>query len=221
MSSPNPALPPERVTREGRFARVEPLDAARHGRDIWAGGCDDPKVWAWLAYGPFETEAAFLEWLKGRESLADPMYFAVVDVKTGKALGCATLMEIRPAVGVIEVGHIFFSPALQKTPVATEAIYLLLRYAFEERGYRRFEWKCDNGNAPSRRAAERFGFTPEGVFRQHMIVKGRNRDTAWFSIVDGEWPAVKAGFEAWLAPENFDAEGRQKTSLAEIRAKQV
>jgi RimJ/RimL family protein N-acetyltransferase len=122
-------------------------------------------------------------------------------------------MEIRPANGVIEVGHIFFSPALQKTPIATEAIFLLMRYVFEELGYRRFEWKCDNGNAPSKRAAERFGFTPEGLFRQHMIVKGRNRDTAWFSILDREWPALKLAYEAWLDPQNFAPDGQQKSQL--------
>ncbi|MCW1841001.1 GNAT family N-acetyltransferase [Prosthecomicrobium hirschii] len=219
MTAPKPALPPQPVTREGRFARIEKLDAARHGPDIWAGGVADPAVWTWLAYGPFADEAAFQAWLGTRDSLTDPLYFAILDKATGKALGCATLMEIRPANGVIEVGHIFFSPTLQKTPIATEAIHLLMQYVFEDLGNRRFEWKCDNGNGPSKRAAVRFGFLPEGVFRQHMIVKGRNRDTAWFSILDSEWPALKAAYAAWLAPENFDADGHQKQSLGTFTGK--
>lgn len=216
LAAPQPARPPERVTREGRFARIAPLDAARHGPDIWAGGLADPAVWTYMGYGPFADEAAFLAWLAGRESLTDPLYFAILDRETGRALGCATLMEIRPAHGVIEVGHIFFSPALQKTPIATEAIFLLMAYVFDELGNRRFEWKCDNGNAPSKRAARRFGFTPEGVFRQHMIVKGRNRDTAWFSILDTEWPALKTAYRTWLAPDNFDEAGRQKRALGDL-----
>ncbi|MEJ1161819.1 GNAT family N-acetyltransferase [Prosthecomicrobium sp. N25] len=216
MTAPRPARPPERVVREGRFARIEPLDAARHGPDIWAAGVDRPEIWTYLGYGPFADEAAFLVWLATRDTLSDPLYFAVVDRSTGRALGCATLMEIRPAQGVIEVGHIFFSPSLQRTPIATEAIFLLMAYVFDELGYRRFEWKCDNGNEPSKRAARRFGFTPEGVFRQHMIVKGRNRDTAWFSILDREWPALKPAFESWLSPENFDPEGRQRRSLGSL-----
>ena len=217
--SPHAALPPQRVTRDGSFARVEPLVASAHAGDLWAGGLSDPAVWTYLAYGPFETEAAFADWLATRDQLADPQYFTIIDRASGRALGCATLMEIRPANGVIEVGHIFFSPALQKTPIATEAIFLLMRYAFEDLGYRRFEWKCDNGNAPSRRAAGRFGFTSEGLFRQHMIVKGRNRDTAWFSIIDSEWPALKSAYEAWLAPANFDEAGRQRMGLADLIAK--
>jgi len=217
--APHAAHPPERITREGRFTRVEPLVASRHGADLWSGGLSDPAVWTYLGYGPFETEAAFLAWLATREPLSDPMYFAIIDLASGKALGCATLMEIRPANGVIEVGHIFFSPALQKTPIATEAIFLLMRAVFEDFGNRRFEWKCDNGNAPSKQAALRFGFTPEGLFRQHMIVKGRNRDTAWFSILDSEWPTLKTAYEAWLAPDNFDAGGRQRQRLGDLVAK--
>lgn len=213
---PHAAQPPQRVTREGRLTRVEPLDAARHGADLWSGGLQDPAVWTYLAYGPFQSEADFQSWLATRDQLDDPLYFAIIDKASGKALGCATLMEIRPANGVIEVGHIFFSPALQKTPLATEAIFLLMRYAFEDLGNRRFEWKCDNGNEPSKRAAKRFGFTAEGLFRQHMIVKGRNRDTAWFSILDHEWQALKSAYEAWLAPDNFDAGGQQKVGLADL-----
>jgi RimJ/RimL family protein N-acetyltransferase len=217
--APHSAPAPEQVTRDGRFARVTPLDAARHAANLWAGGLADAGVWTYLAYGPFDDEAAFTAWLKTRESLADPLYFTIEDIATGKALGCATLMEIRPANGVIEVGHIFFSPALQKTPIATEAIFLLMSYAMDELGYRRFEWKCDNGNAPSKRAAGRFGFFFEGLFRQHMIVKGRNRDTAWFSIIDSEWPAIRSAFQTWLAPENFDADGRQHVALGDLTAR--
>jgi RimJ/RimL family protein N-acetyltransferase len=214
--APQPALPPERVTREGRFAVVTPLDARRHGPDLWAAGVDRPEVWTWMAYGPFADQAAFQAWLETRDTLTDPLYFAVLDRTTGKALGLATLMEIRPANGVIEVGHIVFSPALQRTPIATEAIHLLMAYVFDERGYRRFEWKCDNGNEPSKRAARRFGFVPEGVFRQHMIVKGRNRDTAWFSILDREWPRLKQAYATWLAPDNFEPGGHQRRKLGDL-----
>lgn len=213
---PHSAEPPQRVTREGRLTRVEPLVATAHGADLWSGGLSDPAVWTYLAYGPFAEEAEFQAWLATRDQLADPMYFAIIDKKSGKALGCATLMEIRPANGVIEVGHIFFSPALQKTPIATEAIFLLMHYVFEDLGNRRFEWKCDNGNEPSKRAAKRFGFTAEGLFRQHMIVKGRNRDTAWFSILDSEWPVLKGAYETWLSPDNFDEAGQQRQPLAAL-----
>jgi RimJ/RimL family protein N-acetyltransferase len=151
--------------------------------------------------------------------LDDPYSYAIVD-RSGQALGIATLMEIRPSMGVIEVGHILYSPALQRTPLGTEAQYLLARYAFETLGYRRYEWKCNALNAPSRRAALRYGFVFEGVLRQHMIAKGRNRDTAFFSMLDSEWPARKTAFERWLAPENFDADGQQRTSLSELNGVQ-
>jgi len=210
---------PVRATITGTHGRLEPLDTAKHGADLWAAIEGHDSVWTYLSYGPFETEGAFLAWLKGREELTDPLSFAVVDSASGKALGVLTLMEIRPAAGVVEIGHIFFAPVLQKTRAATEAIFLAMRHAFDDLGYRRFEWKCDGLNAPSRAAAIRFGFTFEGVFRQHMVIKGRNRDTAWYSIVDKEWPVVKAGFEAWLKPENFDAEGHQKAGLADLRPK--
>lgn len=205
----------------GRFARLERLDAARHGADLWqaVGGHDE--LWDYMAYGPWRTQSAFQAWLTERQGLADPFYYAVVDVKSGKAVGAITLMEIRPAAGVIEVGHIFFSPALQRTPAASEAIYLAARHVFDDLGYRRFEWKCNNANEKSKRAALRFGFVPEGLFRQHMVVKGQNRDTAWFSIVDGEWPLVKRAFEHWLAPANFDRHGGQKLSLSAINAREV
>jgi RimJ/RimL family protein N-acetyltransferase len=155
--------------------------------------------------------------LKERASSRDPLFYAVVDRETGSARGMASLMRIDPENGVIETGHIWFAPVLQRTRQATEAIFLLARYSFDDLGYRRFEWKCDSLNQRSRRAAERFGFVFEGVFRQHMVIKGRNRDTAWFSMLDGEWPPVRAGFKAWLAAGNFDGEGRQRRSLGEIR----
>jgi RimJ/RimL family protein N-acetyltransferase len=207
-----PARKPEAVVLEGRFGRVEKLDAGCHGAALWQGLKSDNATWAYLGYGPFADEAAFASWLAERPKLADPYSYAIV-APDGRALGIATLMEIRPAMRVIEVGNIVYSPALQRTGLATEAQYLLARYVFETLGNRRYEWKCNALNAPSRRAAERFGFTFEGLFRQHQIVKGRNRDTAWFSMLDSEWPARKAAYERWLAPDNFDATGRQKLSL--------
>ncbi|MER2606145.1 MAG: GNAT family protein [Siculibacillus sp.] len=210
---------PARAGISGVWGRLEPLDTARHGADLFAAVDGHDSVWTYLGYGPFENEASFISWLTGREQLTDPLYWAVIDGATGKAVGVLTLMEIRPAAGVIEIGHIFFSPVLQKTRAATEAIYLAMRHVFADLGYRRFEWKCDALNAPSRAAAIRFGFTYEGIFRQHMVIKGRNRDTAWYSITDKEWPTVKAGFEAWLKAENFDATGRQKAALADLRPK--
>ncbi len=166
-----------------------------------------------MGYGPFADEAAFRDWLASRPALEDPYSYAIIDAG-GRAVGIATLMEIRPAAGVIEVGNIVYTPLLQRTPLGTEAQYLLAKYAFEDLGYRRYEWKCNALNAPSRRAAARYGFTFEGIFRQHMIIKGRNRDTAWFSIIDSEWPGRKAAFERWLDPANFDKDGRQKQGLA-------
>jgi len=206
------ARTPEPVVLEGRFGRVEKLDADRHGTSLWQVLKDDNATWAYLGYGPFADEAAFASWLAERPKLADPYSYAIV-APDGRAIGIATLMEIRPAMRVIEVGNIVYSPALQRTPLATEAQYLLARYVFETLGNRRYEWKCNALNAPSRRAAERFGFTFEGLFRQHQIVKGRNRDTAWFSMLDSEWPARKAAYERWLAADNFDAAGRQRASL--------
>jgi RimJ/RimL family protein N-acetyltransferase len=211
-----PARPLQRAPLEGTTVRLEPVDPARHAHDLFTVSEGSPALWDYLAYGPFESGPAFTEWLKERAASDDPLFYAIIDRASKQAQGMASLMRIKPEHGVIEVGHIWFAPALQRTRQATEAIYLLGRHAFDL-GYRRFEWKCDSLNAPSRRAAERFGFVFEGVFRQHMVVKGRNRDTAWFSITDGEWPARRAAFEAWLSPENFDAAGRQRRSLAEIR----
>ncbi len=210
-----PARKPGTVALEGRFGRLEKLDAEWHGAALWRGVKDDNATWAYMGYGPFADAAAFSAWLAERPKLDDPYSYAIV-APEGRALGIATLMEIRPAMRVIEVGNIVYAPALQRTPLATEAQYLLARYVFETLGYRRYEWKCNALNAPSRRAAERFGFSFEGLFRQHQIVKGRNRDTAWFSMLDTEWPARKAAFERWLAPENFDTAGRQKLSLSAL-----
>jgi RimJ/RimL family protein N-acetyltransferase len=207
---------PRREILQGRWARLEPLDAARHGPALWRGVVGHDELWTYLGYGPFANEQVFVDWLAGRTDAVDPLVFVVLDARGGEAKGVVTFMRVDVPNGCVETGHIFFAPALQRTPAATEAIYLQARHVFEDLGYRRFEWKCDDGNRPSKRAALRLGFTFEGVFRQHLIVKGRNRDTAWFSMLDGEWPRRKASFERWLDPSNFDAEGRQKTSLSAL-----
>ncbi len=212
-----PATRPGPVVLEGRFGRVEKLDASRHGKALWNAVKGHDQIWTYMsAYGPFAHEAAFSDWLASRAILEDPFSYAIVDA-SDRAVGIATLMETRPAMRVCEVGHIVYSPALQRTPLATEAQYLLARYVFETLGYRRYEWKCNSLNAASCRAAERFGFTFEGILRQHMIAKGRNRDTAYYSMLDGDWPRARAAFERWLQPENFDSNGRQHRQLEEIR----
>lgn len=209
-----PAQRPGPVTLEGRFGRVEKLDAQRHGRDLWEAVRGHDHIWTYMsAYGPFANESGFAAWLSARERLDDPYSYAIIDTE-GRARGIATLMEIAPAMRRIEVGHIVYAPALQRTPLGTEAQYLLARHVFETLRYRRYEWKCDALNAASRRAAERYGFVFEGVLRSHMIAKGRNRDTAYFSMLDSEWPARRTEFERWLAPDNFNAAGRQRTALA-------
>jgi RimJ/RimL family protein N-acetyltransferase len=207
---------PEPVTIQGGYGRIEKLNAAKHGSEIWEAVKGHDEVWTYLFQAPFAKRQDFDAYLEMASSREDPYAYAILD-KGNRALGFATLMEIRPANRVIEVGNILYSPSLQKTRLATEVQYLLARYAFEELGNRRYEWKCNSLNAPSRRAAERFGFTYEGTFRQHMIVKGKNRDTAWYAMLDSEWPARKRAFEAWLAPENFDAERRQKKKLEQFR----
>jgi RimJ/RimL family protein N-acetyltransferase len=198
--------------------RVVPLDAERHLDDLFAcmGGPQQAHLWTYIFDGPFRDRGAFAEALKKRQGSNDPLFFAVEETKSNRAVGIASYMRIEPAHRVIEVGGIVFSPALQRRPGATEAMYLMARHVFEDLGYRRYEWKCDALNAPSRRAALRLGFTFEGIFRAHMIIKGRNRDTAWFSITDSEWPARKAAFETWLAPGNFDSHGKQKQSLSAL-----
>jgi RimJ/RimL family protein N-acetyltransferase len=200
---------------EGARVRHEPLDADRHAAALFEAGGADPSIWTYLPYGPFADEAAMHAHLAAQAASQDPLFFAVV---SDRPLGVVSFLRMEPAHGVIEIGHIWLAAALQRTPAATEAIYLLAREAFDGLGNRRLEWKCDAGNARSRRAAERFGFVFEGIFRQHMIVKGRNRDTAWYALLDGEWPAARAAFEAWLDPGNFEAGGRQRRSLEALRA---
>lgn len=212
----SPAHGPEAVVLEGRFGRIEKLDAPRHAVDLWQAVRGHDHIWTYMAYGPFANADAFSRWLCERATLSDPFSYAVLD-QSGRASGIVALMAVRASMRVIEVGNIVLSPPLQRTPLATESQYLLARYAFETLGYRRYEWKCDTLNAASRRAAMRFGFTFEGVFLQHMIVKGHSRDTAWYAMLDGEWSRRKVAFEHWLSPANFDAEGRQKATLAELR----
>lgn len=212
-----PALAPGPVTLEGRFGRVERLSPA-HAASLWRQVKGAEAIWTYIAdSGPFAETAAFDAWLARRIAAQDPYAYAIVD-RDERVMGTAALMSTRPAMRVIEVGSIVYSPALQRTPLGTEAQYLLARYAFETLRYRRFEWKCDELNAPSRRAALRYGFTFEGIFRQHMITNGRNRDTAWFSIVDSEWPMRRAALERWLAADNFDSAGRQIESLSRLTA---
>jgi RimJ/RimL family protein N-acetyltransferase len=207
-----PADFPSDVTLTGRFGTVERLNAKRHGPSLVEAMRGHDPVWTYIFVGPFADDATLSRYIAECETNKERIFYAVV-APDGRAVGILALMEIRPANRVIEVGNIVYTPALQRTPLATEAQYLIARYVFETLHYRRYEWKCDSLNAPSRRAAERFGFSFEGIFRQHMIVKGRSRDTAWFSMLDSEWPERKAVFERWLAPGNFDSNGRQKNKL--------
>jgi len=208
---------PKKVPLDGETVVLEPVDPARHAASLFASSKDAPELWKHLAYGPFHDQEEFTGWLQERAATDDPLFYALVDRAAAEARGMASYLRMEPHHGVIEIGHIWFAPALQRTRQATESIFLLARHAFDDLGYRRLEWKCDSLNGPSRSAAERFGFTYEGIFRQHMVVKGRNRDTAWYSITDAEWPSRRAAFEAWLSAENFDADGTQRRSLAEIR----
>lgn len=212
-----PAQRPGPVMLQGRYGRLEKLDVARHGADLWRAVHGHDAIWTYMsAYGPFADERAFSAWLATRDTLDDPYAYAIIDADA-RAVGIATLMAIKPAMRSIEVGHIVYSPALQRTPLGTEAQYLLARYAFETLGYRRYEWKCNALNAASRRAALRYGFVFEGILRQAMIAKGRNRDTAYFSMLDREWPACKTAFQRWLDPSNFEGDGQQKKSLTAFR----
>ena len=212
-----PARPPDPTTLSGRYARIEPVDAARQARDLFDashGANGDPAIWTYLGYGPFADETAFASWLVERSRSSDPLFFTLLDSAAGRAAGMASYLRMTPMEGVIEIGHIWFAPNLQDTRHGTEAIFLMAKHAFDELGYRRFEWKCNARNEPSRHAAIRLGFTFEGIFRQHMIVKGRNRDTAWYAIIDRDWPAIRKAFEDWLDPANFDSDGRQLRALA-------
>ncbi len=206
---------PERIVLEGGYARLEPLDPARHGADLLTSaqqpGADDRFLYL-FEETPADM-AAFTPWLEQAAKSSDPLFFAVVDQATGRVEGRQSLMRIDPVHGVIEVGHILWGPAIARTRVVTEALFLFARYVFDTLGYRRFEWKCNNLNEPSKRAALRFGFTFEGVFRQHMVTKGRNRDTAWFAMTDADWPRLRTGYEAWLRPENFHGDGHQRSRL--------
>jgi RimJ/RimL family protein N-acetyltransferase len=205
----------------GRFCRVEPLDPERHAADLFAANSLDVegRSWTYLFQEPFRDLASYRAWLEQVAKADDPLFHAILDLKTGKAVGVATFMRIDRVHGVIEVGNINYSPLLQRTPAATEAMFLMMARVFDELQYRRYEWKCDSLNAPSRAAALRLGFQYEGLFRQAVVYKGRNRDTAWFSIVDGEWPRLKRAYGEWLAPENFDAGGRQRRRLGDLIAR--
>lgn len=202
----------------GRLCRVERLSPARHAAALFEANSLDGegRNWTYLPYGPFGSPGEYRDWMEAECTGADPMFHAVMDLSTNLPVGVASYLRITPASGFIEVGHINFSPLLQRKPAATEAMYLMMARAFEL-GYRRYEWKCDALNERSCAAARRLGFTYEGTFRQATLYKGRNRDTAWFSILDREWPAMESAFERWLSPENFDQQGRQKKSLKDLR----
>jgi RimJ/RimL family protein N-acetyltransferase len=214
MKRLRPARPPERTILEGRYVRLEPV-GREHTADLFAAA-SAPGAEARFAYLPSHPpadEADMAARIASAMATADPLTFAVVDRTSGRAGGQQALMRIVPEHGVIEIGGIMWGPDVARTRLATETLYLLARHVFEDLGYRRFEWKCNARNEPSRRAAQRFGFTYEGLFRQHMIVKGENRDTTWFAMLDGDWPRLRGGYERWLAPENFDPDGVQKSKL--------
>jgi RimJ/RimL family protein N-acetyltransferase len=210
---------PDITAIDGRYARLERLDPARHARALWDAHARDTTGanWTYLAVGPFDTFDAYDAWLRSVAPGADPYFLAIVDRATGTPVGVASYLRLDPAMGVIEVGHINFSPLAQRRPVATDAMFLMMQYVFAL-GYRRYEWKCDALNAPSRAAADRFGFSYEGLFRQALVYKGRNRDTAWYSIVDHEFPRLARAFESWLDPANFDAAGQQRRRLSDLTA---
>jgi len=208
-----PVPPPRPVTLRGRYVTLEPLSAERHAAALWQATEGHDELWTWLAQGPYANGIEMMDALERWRQAEGAVLLAIVPAETGLAAGWASYMRIKPAHGVIEVGNVLFSPSLQRTRAATEAMYLMAGHAFDRLGYRRYEWKCNAGNLPSRRAAARVGFTFEGIFRQHMVVKGRSRDTAWFAMLDHEWPARKRAFEAWLDPANFDENGKQLKSL--------
>jgi RimJ/RimL family protein N-acetyltransferase len=213
----SPPPNPPREVMEGRYCRLEPLDIDRDADVLFAAYAADTerRGWTYLPYGPFASCSEFQDWLR-RECLSgDPLFFTVIDERDGEPAGVASYLRIMPAAGSIEVGHIHFAPKLQRSPAATEAMFLMMRCAFEL-GYRRYEWKCDALNTPSRAAARRLGFSFEGLFRQAVIYKGRNRDTAWYAIIDADWPALRDAFESWLSPANFDSAGTQRVRLSEL-----
>ncbi len=206
---------PPKTVMEGRYCRVEPISVDAHAADLFRAFRTDAedRIWTYLPYGPFDDEGAFRQWLTASCLGDDPLFHAIIDKQTGTAVGVASYLRIDPDFGVIEVGHINYSPLLQRTPAATEAMFLLMRRVFSELGYRRYEWKCDNLNAGSKKAAARLGFRYDGLFEQATLYKNRNRDTAWFSILDKNWPSLEEAFTAWLDAGNFDADGRQKQPL--------
>jgi RimJ/RimL family protein N-acetyltransferase len=210
---PVPTVAP--VTLRGRTVTLEPLDAERHAAGLWQAVQGHDDLWTWLFDGPFATEAALRQSLEEKQAGKSAVFLAIIPNETAKAAGYASFMRIEPAHGVVEVGNILLSPILQRTTAATEAMYLMARHIFDDLAYRRYEWKCNAQNQPSRRAAQRLGFTYEGIFRQHLVVKDRNRDTAWFSMLDHEWPARKQAFESWLSPANFDESGNQRQPLSQ------
>jgi RimJ/RimL family protein N-acetyltransferase len=200
---------------DGRLVRLEPLEADRHAVELHEAFQGHDALWDYMPYGPFTSGSAYHRWAREREAGEDPRFFVLRDAATGKPGGIASFLRITPEAGSIEVGHICISPAMQRSAAATEAMFLMMKWAFDA-GYRRYEWKCNAQNLASRRAAQRLGFSFEGVFRQHMIIKGRNRDTAWFSVIDSEWPALSEAFSLWLAPGNFDANGHQRERLSDL-----
>ncbi|MFS2222845.1 GNAT family N-acetyltransferase [Pantoea sp. B65] len=212
------SLPPS-VTIHGQYCRLEPIDPAKHAADLYAAYAQaaDGRDWTYMFAGPFGDFDSYLLYVQSMAGSQDPLHFAVIDLVTQRAVGSLALMRIDPQHGMMEVGHVTFSPLLKQTATATEAHYLLMKLAFDRLGYRRYEWKCDSRNAPSRKAALRLGFQFEGLFRQALIYKGRTRDTTWFSIIDAEWPGVKQALESWLDSSNFDGEGRQIRSLQSFR----
>ncbi len=214
-----PATRPVHTTLTGRFCRLEALDPKLHAAALFAANTSDTegRNWTYLPYGPFDSLAAYTSWLEQFCVGSDPLFFAIIDQRTGKAVGVASYLRIDPKNGVIEVGHLNFSPVMQRTPIATEAMWLMMKEAFAL-GFRRYEWKCNALNMPSRRAAQRLGLSFEGVFRQAAVIKGRNRDTAWFATIDMEWPALDEAFQRWLSPANFDSEGKQLQALSKLTA---
>jgi RimJ/RimL family protein N-acetyltransferase len=216
---PTKNVRPERKIMHGDYCTLEPLDPARHAVDLFAASHGQPgqeRIWDWLPSGPFPDFVTFDQWLADCAASSDPLFFAIRDKRTGRATGMASYLNIHPVPGSIEIGHIMFGSPLQKTPAATEALYLLMDYAMTDMRYRRLEWKCNALNNPSRKAANRLGFRYEGTFYNHQIVKGHNRDTAWYSILDSEWPRLRPNFERWLSAENFDDVGKQRVQLSEL-----
>ena len=212
---------PPHTPMQGRLVRLEPLDLDRHAKALHEAWAEDVegRNWTYLPYGPFPSAEAWAGAMRAVQAATDVLFHAIVLREPARPVGVASYLRIEPAMGVVEVGHLSYSPALQRSAAATEAMYLMMRRAFDELGYRRYEWKCDSLNAASRRAALRLGFRFEGIFRQMMVIKGRSRDSAWFSILDSEWPALRAAFERWLDPANFDAAGRQRARLEDLRGR--